>query len=112
MACCTVYKGQAGVQAATRHTAEHDTRGPLTAGQYRAVSTAAQRCMLQLPHAASSTLDGVRLKQRMSHQHLNRCRQEALSFCEDCEDVVSMAMSAVQALLLKHGIDPSRVGRC
>jgi hypothetical protein len=38
--------------------------------------------------------------------------QEALSFCEDCEDVVSLAMSAVQALMLKHGIDPSRVGRC
>lgn len=37
--------------------------------------------------------------------------QEALSFCEDCEDVVSMAMSAVRALMLKHGVDPQRIGR-
>ena len=26
--------------------------------------------------------------------------------------MVSLAMSAVQALMLKHGIDPTRVGRC
>jgi hypothetical protein len=41
-----------------------------------------------------------------------RAVQEALSFCEDSEDVVSLAMSALQALMLKHGVDPSRVGRC
>jgi len=37
--------------------------------------------------------------------------QEAMSFCEDCEDVISMAMSAVHSLLLMHGVDPRRVGR-
>lgn len=51
----------------------------------------------------------------LTHEHVSCLlldAQAAMSFCEDCEDVVSMAMSAVHALLLKHGVDPLRIGRC
>ena len=34
-----------------------------------------------------------------------------MSFCEDSEDVVSMALTVVHALLDKHGIEPEAVGR-
>ena len=60
---------------------------------------------MQVSQEAMEATDGCAGKYTVGLGQLN------MSFCDDREDVVSLALTAVWRLLESHGIDPTLIGR-